>query len=188
MRMIRSAELRICDGVGMAIAAKVLHGQEVARVTGVELFQRLIANAAREDFGVFLLGASPESNTGACAALEAMHASLRIVGRQHGYFDDDDQVVESINACGADMLFVAMGSPRQERWIADHRDRLRAPFCMGVGGSFDVLSGCAKRAPEFFRRTGTEFLYRFARQPQRWRREVHALAFCFQVLKAKVLG
>ena len=89
MRIIRSAELRICDGIGMAIAAKILHGRKVARVTGVELFQRLIARAETEGFGVYLLGASRDSNSGACEALRAAHPSLRIVGRQHGYFDDD---------------------------------------------------------------------------------------------------
>ncbi len=186
--IIKSAELQICDGVGVAIAARVLHGRKVARVTGVELFTKLIARAETEDLGVFLLGASPESNAGACEALRGMYPALRIVGSQHGYFDDDAEIVDTINASRADLLFVAMGSPRQEKWIAGNRSRLDAPFCMGVGGSFDVVSGTAKRAPRLFRRTGTEFLYRFMKEPQRWRRELYALAFCARVFRARVFG
>jgi N-acetylglucosaminyldiphosphoundecaprenol N-acetyl-beta-D-mannosaminyltransferase len=172
----------------VAIAARVLHGRKVARVTGVELFTKLLIRAEAEDLAVFLLGASPESNAGACKEIGQMCPRLRIVGSQHGYFDDDAKVVETINASAADMLFVAMGSPRQEKWIASHRDELAVPFRMGVGGSFDVLSGTAKRAPQVFCRTGTEFLYRFVKEPKRWRRELHALAFCARVFRAKVLG
>jgi len=187
-QIIQSAEMQICDGVGVAIAARVLHGQKVARVTGVELFTRLLLRAEAEDLGVFLLGASPESNDGARRQIKQMCPALRIVGSQHGYFDDDAHVVEAINASGADMLFVAMGSPRQEKWVARHRDQLNVPFCMGVGGSFDVLSGTVKRAPRLFCRTGTEFLYRFLKEPKRWRRELYALAFCARVCRARVLG
>jgi N-acetylglucosaminyldiphosphoundecaprenol N-acetyl-beta-D-mannosaminyltransferase len=188
LRSIRSADLHICDGIGMAMAARALCGRAVARVTGVELFQRVVARAAAEGFSVFLLGAGPESNAGACAALQAMYPSLRLAGSQHGYFKDTERVIESINDSGADMLFVAMGSPYQENWIAAHRHRIRALYCMGVGGSFDVLSGSAKRAPRIFRRTGTEFLYRFIHEPRRWKREVCAVAFCVRVFRVKVLG
>lgn len=186
--IIQSAEMQICDGIGVAIAARVLHGQKIARVTGVELFTKLLARAEAENLAVFLLGASPESNAGACREIREMCPALRIVGSQHGYFDDNAQVVEAINASGADMLFIAMGSPRQEKWVAQHRAQLNVPFCMGVGGSFDVLSGTAKRAPRLFRRTGTEFLYRFVKEPKRWRRELYALAFCARVFRARVLG
>ncbi|UCD53210.1 MAG: WecB/TagA/CpsF family glycosyltransferase [Phycisphaerales bacterium] len=187
-QIIQSAEIQICDGVGVAIAARVLHGRKVARVTGVELFTKLLIRAEAEDLAVFLLGASPESNAGACEEIGQMCPRLRIVGSQHGYFEDAATVVEAINASGADMLFVAMGSPRQEKWIARHRDKLAVPFRMGVGGSFDVLSGAATRAPRLFRRTGTEFLYRFVKEPKRWRRELYALAFCARVFRAKVFG
>ncbi len=187
-QIIKSAELHICDGIGMAIAARVLHRRKVVRVTGVDLFQKLIARAQKLGLKVFLFGATPESNAGACKSLRRMYPQLRIVGSQHGYHDNDADVVDAVNASGADMLFVAMGSPRQETWIAAHRDSLNVPYCMGVGGSFDVLSGCAKRAPKVFCATGTEFLYRFAKEPKRWKRELCVLAFCGRVCRAKMSG
>ncbi|GAH47619.1 unnamed protein product, partial [marine sediment metagenome] len=86
-----------------------------------------------------------------------MHPGLHIVGRRDGYFEDSAAVVDQINASRADLLFVAMGSPKQELWITEHRDAINASFCMGVGGTFDIISGKTRRAPKVFRKTGTEF-------------------------------
>jgi N-acetylglucosaminyldiphosphoundecaprenol N-acetyl-beta-D-mannosaminyltransferase len=186
-RLIRGAELQICDGVGAAIAARLLHGRRVGRITGVQLFLELMAAAEQHGLGVFLLGASAESNAGACRQLIEKHPRLRIAGRRDGYFRDDDAVVEQINASGADMLFVALGSPRQEQWIAENRHAIRAAYCMGVGGTLDVLSGRVPWAPKLFRRTGTEFLYRLVREPRRWRRQIRLPWFVVQVLREAVL-
>ncbi len=187
-QIIQVADLHICDGIGMAIAASILHGRRVTRVTGVDLFERLVARAEMEGLSVFLLGARPESNAGAAEMLQARHPALRIVGRQHGYIEDDVQVVEKIRTSRPDMLFVAMGSPRQEVWVAQHYDRLDVPYCMGVGGSFDVVSGHARRAPRWAQKSGTEFLYRFALEPRRWKRELCACAFMLCVVRAKLMG
>jgi len=97
-------------------------------------------------------------------------------------------VVRTINASGADLLFVALGSPRQELWITKHRSDLRVSFCMGVGGTFDVISGKTRRAPGLFRRTGTEFLFRLIREPTRWRRQIVLPLFLFSVLKRRLFG
>ena len=124
---------------------------------------------------LFLLGASAESNRQAAAALVERYPALQIVGREDGYFQDSEAIVRKINASDAELLFVAMGSPKQELWIAQHRDAIEAPFCMGVGGTFDVAAGTARRAPIIFQKTGTEFLFQLVTRPgwslaTRWRR------------------
>lgn len=165
--LLRQADINICDGVGVSIASRILHGRGINRITGCDLFFRLLSLASQKQWGVYLLGASPESNSAARSRLQEMYPGLRIVGWQDGYFEDSRKVVEQINASKADLLFVAMGSPRQEYWIGRHRRQINASFCMGVGGSLDVASGNIKRAPKVFRLTGTEFLFRFVMEPRK---------------------
>ena len=149
----------------------------------------MLPYAARKGWGVFMLGASAESNAGACARLRQTYPDLRIVGHQDGYFTDSAQVVEQINASGADLVFVAMGSPTQEYWIAKHRELIDAPFCMGVGGSFDVVSGRIRRAPGIFRRTGTEWLFQLLTEPhKRFKRQTVYVPFMLRVVSKKLLG
>jgi len=168
--VIRGADIQCCDGVGAALAVRLLHGRAICRITGVQLFRELMAVAEREGFRVFLLGASPRSNELACRRLQEQYPNLKLAGRHDGYFEDDEPVIQQINAANPDMLFVAMGSPKQENWITRYRDRIVAPYCMGVGGTLDVVSGQARWAPKIFRRTGTEFLFRLIAEPRRWRR------------------
>ncbi len=163
--VLAAADVGICDGVGVSYAAKLLHGRFIPRCTGCDLFSALIAASAQRGWGVFLLGANPDSNRVASENLRARYPRLRIVGRQDGYFLDADAVVEKINASGADLLFVAMGSPAQEFWIADHIGSLNIHVALGVGGSFDVASGLARRAPRWVRRLGMEFFYRAVTTP-----------------------
>jgi len=165
--VVDKAELHICDGVGAAIAVRLVHGRAIRRITGVQLCLDLIEIAERDCLRVFFLGADPKSNELAVRNLRSRHPGLEMAGQQHGYFEDDALVVDAINASNADILFVAMGSPKQEYWMARYQDKLTVPFMMGVGGTFDVISGKASWAPAFFRRTGTEFVYRFCMQPRR---------------------
>ncbi len=186
--LLNQADLQICDGVGAAFASRVLHGRRVARITGIQLFLDMVGAAEKYERSVFLLGASEASSAGAAECLQRKHRGLKIVGRQNGYFSCDAEVVDQINRSGADMLFVAMGSPRQERWIAAHRHEIGAPFCMGVGGTLDVVSGRVARAPAICRKTGTEFLYRLLREPWRWRRQLCLPLFLLSVFRHVLLG
>lgn len=183
--LLNLADLPICDGVGAVLAARLLHRRKIARITGVQLFLHLMQVAEDHKLGVYLLGASAESNAQACLNLLAKHPRLRIVGSGDGYFLDDREMVNQINASDADMLFVAMGSPRQEKWIATHRHEIRAPFCMGIGGTLDVVAGRVAWAPAICRRTGTEFLYRLFKEPRRWRRQSCYPWFVLKVLSSK---
>jgi N-acetylglucosaminyldiphosphoundecaprenol N-acetyl-beta-D-mannosaminyltransferase len=145
--------------------------------------------ASRKNWGVYLLGTSTESNDGARLALEKLYPDLRIVGWQDGYFKDSASVIKQINASGANLLFVAMGSPKQEYWISRHRHAIDASFCMGVGGSFDIASGHLKRAPKLFRMFGTEFLFRLIREPRkRWRIQKVLFLYFFRVIHQKLFS
>ena len=185
-RVLASAHIRICDGAGISLAAMVLYGRRLPRCTGIDLFLSLVRRSAQEGWRVFLLGSSPEVNHAACSALVDQFPGLKIVGRQHGYFKDSAAVVESINDSRADLLFVGMGSPRQELWIGEQMPNLNPPFCMGVGGSFDIVSGAAKRAPALFRKTGTEWLYRLLVQPSRFRRQVDLPLFALEIFRRAI--
>jgi N-acetylglucosaminyldiphosphoundecaprenol N-acetyl-beta-D-mannosaminyltransferase len=180
--LVRKGHIHICDGVGTAMAVRWIAGWRIPRITGVELFLALVEIAARARLRIFLLGAKAEVNQRAGAVLRARYPDLQIAGWHDGYFQDATEVIGQINDSGADMLFAALGSPRQERLLAEPLEKIRTPFCMGVGGSFDVLSGSVKRAPAFFRRTGTEFLYRLVREPRRWRRQSVLPGFAVRVL------
>jgi N-acetylglucosaminyldiphosphoundecaprenol N-acetyl-beta-D-mannosaminyltransferase len=117
-----------------------------------------------------------------------MYPGLKIVGWHDGYFEDSNAVIEQINSSKANILFVAMGSPKQENWIQNNWQAINVNICMGVGGSFDIASGTLKRAPKVFRMTGTEFLYRLICEPRkRWRIQKALLPYFVQVIGKKAV-
>lgn len=186
--MLQEANLGICDGIGIILAVMLCYGKRMHRCTGCDLFGKLLGYAAESELSVFLLGAAPEINRAACEKLKQQFPDLRIAGARDGFFKDDAQVIDQINASNADLLFVAMGSPKQEFWITANRDRIEAPFVMGVGGSFDVHSGRVRRAPWLFRKTGTEFFYRLLCNPSRWKRQLALPRFAGAVLTERIVG
>jgi N-acetylglucosaminyldiphosphoundecaprenol N-acetyl-beta-D-mannosaminyltransferase len=181
------ADIRICDGIGVALASLLIERRRLPRCTGIELFMRLVQTSTEEGWRIFLLGASQESNAAACRKLLAEHPGLKIAGAQHGFINDSAQVVDRINQSGADLLFVAMGSPRQEFWITENLPLLKPCLCMGIGGSLDVISGAVNRAPALFSKTGTEWLYRLIAQPSRLRRQLVLPLYVLDVLKAMLV-
>jgi len=185
---LRSADVGICDGIGVSVASRLLNRKPIPRCTGCDLFFELMRAASQLRWRVFVLGAKPEVNALACDSLKRQYPGMRIAGRQHGYFTDSAPVIERINDTGVDMLFVALGSPKQEFWICEHRDLLNVPFCMGVGGTLDVVAGEVRRAPRAWRRLGLEFLFRLITEPSRWRRQTVLIPFMLRVLQAAILG
>jgi len=189
LNLLQQADVGICDGVGVSIASRILHGRSIMRCTGCDLFFKILSLACRKNWGVYLLGASAESNAATRSELQKIYPNLRIVGWQDGYFEDLDVVIEQINSSKADLLFVAMGSPKQEHWIWRHRQAIDANFCMGVGGSFDIASGGLRRAPKVFRMTGTEFLFRLMREPRkRWRIQKVLFPYFLRVIHKRLFG
>jgi N-acetylglucosaminyldiphosphoundecaprenol N-acetyl-beta-D-mannosaminyltransferase len=188
-RDVMSSDVVGIDGMGIVWAARCLGLPVQERVAGIDLFNALLATCAREGFRPFLLGATPAVLEAAKAEILLRHPTLRFAGSRDGYFtaDQEREVVGEICASGADCLFVGMPTPRKERFIADHRERLQVPFIMGVGGSFDVVAGHVQRAPQLMQRWGLEWLYRIYQEPRRmWWRYVRTNAL-FAMLLAKTM-
>lgn len=185
---VRASNLRNADGMGIVLAARLLGRPLPERVAGVDLMEALVSACAREGMPIFILGAKAEVLDRAIEVLEARYPGLIVAGRQHGYFgpDDEDDVVAAINASGARCLFVAMPTPRKERFIARHRDRLKPGLLMGVGGTVDVIAGKVDRAPDWMQRTGLEWLHRLVREPRKmfWRYASTNTAFALLLLRA----
>lgn len=182
--MLASAGLLIPDGIGVVMAARLLGLGRFTRVPGAELMPQLCALAARNGYRVFLYGAAEDVNRRACEVLTERYPGLQIAGRRNGYATPDEMeaLVDEINASGALLLFVALGSPRQELWMQTHLDRLEVKAIQGVGGTFDVLAGNVRRAPAVFRRLHVEWLYRLLSNPRRLLRQTALPKFAALVL------
>lgn len=186
LAFIEGATLRIPDGTGLLWASGRLGGRLRARVTGVDLFDALVGQAARRNWPVYLLGGRPGVAEAAAKTLGGRYPGFRLAGCRDGYFKDDEaaQVARDVGSSGALLLFVAMGSPRQEQFLADHFEASGALLGMGVGGSFDVLAGRVRRAPEFVQAMGLEWLFRFLLEPRtRLHRTVRLVRFAVSVLR-----
>jgi len=184
-QLINSATYQIADGVGILLASKMKGGKISSRVTGVDMMDRLIRFAAEENHKVFLFGAKEEVVTAAKQKLEEKYPRLVISGYENGYEKDHDKIVKNINASEAELLFVAMGSPKQELWIRENMGKLNVKVFQGVGGSFDVFSGKVQRAPLLFRKLGIEWLYRLLKEPKRFKRQLALPKFLARILTAK---
>ena len=171
LSIINQADLVTPDGSGIVWACKELCGQEIQRVTGIDLMQEICQQSKVNHWKVFLFGAKPGVADEAGKKLEKQYGTL-VAGMAHGYFkpEDEEAIIERINASGADVLFLALGAPKQEFWIHRYRDRLKVPVVIGVGGSFDVIAGTVKRAPVFFQKIGMEWLWRLIKEPWRYKR------------------
>lgn len=181
--LLNRAEFQIPDGIGVILASKLNKGNIKSRVTGIDMMDRIVREAARTGKSIFLYGAKPGVAESAAEALKFTYASLQIAGTQDGYEKDNEKVIQKINEAKPDILFVAMGSPRQEEWIEANRDKLHPSLYQGVGGSFDVLAGNVKRAPGFFQKTGLEWFYRLAKEPSRLKRQLVLPVFLIETLK-----
>ncbi|MBM3266109.1 MAG: WecB/TagA/CpsF family glycosyltransferase [Candidatus Sericytochromatia bacterium] len=174
--VIGQAGLVLPDGSGVVWAAR-RRGARVRKLPGVEFIHEICAACARAGRPLYLLGAAPGVAQAAAEVLAARHKGLEIGGVRDGYFkpEEEDAVLEAIREARPGALLVALGVPRQEFWIARHQAALEVPVAMGVGGSFDVLSGRLRRAPGWMRALHLEWLYRLIQEPWRWKRMLTAL-------------
>ncbi|MGE5370516.1 MAG: WecB/TagA/CpsF family glycosyltransferase [Solirubrobacterales bacterium] len=185
-KVFSEAGLVTPDGIG-AVWALRRQGYPVSkRVTGVDLTAVLTEIAAREGWRIFVLGSRPEVLEDLRAIWSRTLPGLQLAGMQHGYFSELELpgILESIRSSQADILLVALGSPRQEFFLRDHLAWLGIPVGMGIGGTLDVLSGRAERAPAFWRRFGLEWLYRLIKEPSRFKRQLALPRFASRVLAA----
>jgi len=169
---VLSCDIINIDGMGVVLGARFLGQNVPERIAGIDLFHELLFMSVRNDFSIFLLGATEEVVEDTVKNVKALYPGLNIAGYNHGYFwDDEAAIVEKIRASGAQLLFVAISSPKKENFINRWRDQLGVTFVMGVGGTFDVVAGKVKRAPKWMQNWGFEWLYRVQQEPRRmWRR------------------
>ena len=184
--ILNNAEMVIPDGVGVKIGLKIL-GHDAQRIAGVDFARKMIELSAVNNLSVALIGAKPEVIALAKERLEQEINGLNIVYTQDGYFKDDERVYEELKNSGARLVLVALGSPKQEKFISKAKQMLPYGLMVGVGGSFDVWSGTVERAPEIYQKLGLEWLYRTVKQPERFKRIFPTLPlFVLRVLKEKL--
>lgn len=172
-RDVRDSDIVGIDGMGILFALRMMGHRVDERAAGVDLFDDLMAECAAKGFRPFLLGATQDVLERTMSALATRHPALQFAGYHHGYFKavDDARIAAMVQASKADCLFIAMPTPRKERFMREYRDAMGVPFLMGVGGTFDVVAGAVKRAPVVWQKLGLEWFYRMAQEPRRmfWR-------------------
>lgn len=187
-RVLNGAALSIADGVGVVWAAKKLGADIRERIPGVEIGEQVLSLCAEKGIGVYFLGGKEGIAEEAAKKMQAKYRGLNVAGTSHGYFDEkeNEAIVWSINESKANVLFVCMGSPRQEKWIAENISKTTAVrLALALGGSLDVYSGKVRRAPPAFRRIGAEWLWRSFSSFERLRRSAKLSLFIIRVLREK---
>ena len=187
VKKLNEEKYQIPDGIGIVWASKFNQKKIKNRITGIDLMDKICLKAAKEKKKVFLCGAAPEVANQAKIVLKQKYHNIKIGGVCNGYLSENE-MVKQINKAKADIVFVALGSPKQELFILNNKNILNYKLIMPVGGSFDVISGNIKRAPKIFIKTNTEWLYRMLKEPKRIKRNISLLRFIFLVIFNKNKG
>jgi N-acetylglucosaminyldiphosphoundecaprenol N-acetyl-beta-D-mannosaminyltransferase len=189
-QIIADCDLVNADGMPVLWAARALGQPLKERVTGIDLFYRLMAEAERRRWRVYFLGAKEEIVREVERRAKDAHPSLPIAGARNGYWSPEEEagVVQAIADSRCDLLFVAISSPKKEQFLARYQALMKVPFAMGVGGSFDVMAGLTRRAPVWMQKTGLEWFYRFLQEPRRMFRRYFIDDMGFFWLLAKALA
>lgn len=189
-RIINECSLINADGMPVVWASRLLRKGLKERVAGIDLFEALMERSAVKGWRVFLLGAKEDVVSNVKRLYEAKYPGLTVAGYRNGYWGQEDEkdVVEQIKTSRADLLFVAISSPKKEEFLSRYQAEMRIPFAMGVGGTFDVAVGKVKRAPLWMQRTGLEWFFRFMQEPRRMFRRYFIDDVAFLWLFAKELA
>jgi len=191
--VINRGDLITPDGVGVVYASKILKRPLKAKCAGYEVGLEMVKYSNESDAKIFFLGGKPGVAEAARDKLLEAYPNAKFVGTNDGYFkkegEESDAIVEKINASGADILYVCLGVPVQEKWILANRDKFTTvKLCLALGGSLDGYSGNVKRAPKFFIKLGLEWFYRLICQPSRIGRMMKLPKFLFGVIWFKIRG
>ena len=180
----QDAQLVLPDGAGAVWAGRHLGYKVPERVAGFDLYCNLLKEAAAKGYKAYFFGGSPGIAEAAKAKSEELYPDVKVVGCRNGYFKEEESqaIIEEINASGADMLFAALGAPKQEKWLVRYRDQLKPKILMGIGGSFDVFAGKMERAPKWMQDASLEWLFRLYKQPSRFMRMMALPKFVLKVI------
>lgn len=183
--MMNAAQLVTADGTGVVWASRKLGEPLAERVTGIDLVNSICQRAAKQGWRIYILGSAPGVAATAAVNIRNKFPGCNIVGTHHGYFNakEEKQIIAELEQLRPDVLFVALGAPKQDYWIANHLQHLQIPLAMGIGGTMDVLSGNIKRAPRLMQKLNLEWLYRLLIQPSRYRRMLVLPKFMLSVRK-----
>ena len=177
----------LSDGMGLLWGLRFLGMPIQERVTGIDFAEQLCRMAAAEGWPVYFLGSSGKTAQSCADVMKTRYTGLVVAGARNGFFDmDDPTVADAVVESGTMILFVAMGIPRQEKWVARYADRLGDVLTIGVGGAFDVLSGNLKRAPVLMQKLGLEWFFRLCQEPSRWKKDLRLVTFVVRVLATRV--
>lgn len=183
--IINSAELVVADGIGVEIGLKIL-GYKVKRIAGIDLGKALVEKFTASGKSVAMIGAKPGVVDSAIENLSKEYQNLNVVYSHDGYFDNDEDIIESVISANPDLILVALGSPKQEFFIHNLKEKLPNSTLIGLGGSFDVWAGVVERAPIIYQKLGLEWLYRTLKEPKRFKRIFPTLPlFVLKVLKER---
>ena len=185
--ILQTAELATPDSVGVILAGKLQKKPFKQRIPGQAYFRKILETAEKEGWTVYLLGGKGDIPQRAKQNVEKLYPKLKIVGYHEGYFEEDTEevVIEEINKLKPNILFVALGAPRQEKWIAKHRKELKVDVAAGQGGTFDYEAGNIKRAPKWIQKIGMEWLWRLILQPSRIKRMIVLPFYLFKIIFTK---
>ncbi|QGQ99900.1 glycosyltransferase [Paenibacillus psychroresistens] len=187
MAMMQRAELIVPDGAGLVWALSYVGKPVAGKVAGIDLMHELFALAEVKGWRIFLLGTSPEIIQVTAGKLRERYPKLQLVGVRDGYFqeNEDETIINQIREAAPDILLVGRSADKQEPWIDRYKEQLGVPIIMGIGGSFDVLSGKLKRAPKLFIRLRLEWFYRLMQEPWRYKRMLLLPKFVVKVIRDK---
>ncbi|MDD4765207.1 MAG: WecB/TagA/CpsF family glycosyltransferase, partial [Atribacterota bacterium] len=197
LSITKKASLVTPDGAGLLWATATLENPLIERITGIDLINRICQSSVEKGYRLFLLGAKEDIINKAVVNLEKKYPGINIVGFHHGYFKQegytDNQykksekdIIREIKEKKPDFLLVGLGVPKQEIWISKYKDLLNVPVCIGIGGSFDVLSGKIPRAPLWMQNHGMEWIYRLIKEPKRIKRVIALPYFMWLIILGKI--
>ena len=186
--LLNSAELMLPDGAGVVLASKILKTPLKQKVAGVDFADGLLGVLETTGQSLYLLGSKPGIGELAAQKMMQKHPRLRIAGIADGYFQDEAPVIDKINASGADVLFVCLGAPKQEQFMARHQKALHVKLMAGLGGTLDSFAGTVKRAPRWMIRLNLEWLYRLIKEPKRFKRMLRLPKYLWAVVCKRIRG
>lgn len=182
------ADLLVADGAGVVLASKILGVNLPEKVSGIDLVRNSFNIKIDRKIKYFFFGSKPGVAETARDSLLRAYKNIEVVGCRNGYFskENEPEIIEQINSSNADILLVALGAPRQEKWIQEHKAELKTKICIGIGGSLDVYAGVLKPAPEILRRNGFEWAYRLYKEPWRFKRMLNLPKFVMFVVGVRL--